>query len=215
MSLWRAYPDCPDDARERIEKVVRSLPVESLDPLLNNEVVQSADACLRRLQGFALSEGFAVVKVSGSLTSKRPRIQYKCVHHGKETRNFRQLEDHIDHDAEGAVTSRRRRENTYTLKKECPWAVSLVKHVPGKADDMSFLSLTVTFIRYSHSMAVNPLQYRQHEKTLEDYVKAARIAATHRESFLPYSVSQRILAKEGLNLSRTDYYNLHRERAVE
>lgn len=36
----------------------------------------------------------------------------------------------------------------------------------------------------------------------------------YRESFLPYLVSQRILKKEGLNLSRSDYYNLYRDKTI-
>jgi hypothetical protein len=63
-------------------------------------------------------------------------------------------------------------------------------------------------------MASNPFQCKQYEKALEDYIKAVRIATFYRESFLPNTVSQRILEKEGLSLSRSDCYNLHREKAL-
>ena len=213
MSLWQAHPHCPPDACERVERAVRALPTGYLDYPQNGEVFESAEACLRRLQGFALSQGFAVVKASGSLLSKRPRIQYKCVHYGQKTRNTRQLEDHVQRDIEGVITTRRQRQNTQILKKQCPWTVYLCKRVGAR--DIATLSLNVTNPQHSHSMAPNPLQYKQHEKLLEEYAKAARVAAFHRESFLPYSVSQRILEKEGLSLSRSDYYNLHRDKTVE
>jgi hypothetical protein len=116
-SLWRAHPDCPPDARERIEKVVRAFPVGYLKDPRNGEVFESAEACFFRLQGYALAQGFAVVKVSGSLSLKRPRIQYKYVHHSQDIRNFRALEDQVKRDAEGVITSRRKRQNTYILKK--------------------------------------------------------------------------------------------------
>jgi hypothetical protein len=40
------------------------------------------------------------------------------------------------------------------------------------------------------------------------------MASTHRASYLPYTTSERILNKEGLSLSRTDYYNLHRKQKI-
>jgi MULE transposase domain len=82
-----------------------------------------------------------------------------------------------------------------------------------ESDDVT-LSLNVTNLTHSHPMAPNALQYKQHEKLLEEYTKAVRVATFHRDSFLPYSVSQRILEKEGLSLSRSDYYNLHRDKAI-
>jgi hypothetical protein len=104
MSAWNAHPACPPDVRVKIERAVRALPAGYLNPPYGGEVFESAEACLRRLQGFVLSKGFAVVKVSGSLSSKRPRIQYKCIHYRKDTRNFRQLEDHTKRDTEGVIT---------------------------------------------------------------------------------------------------------------
>jgi hypothetical protein len=99
MFSWRAHPNCPSGIRSRLEKAVQALPVGYLEPLQRDEAFESAEACLRRLQRYALSQGFAVVKTSGSLQSKRPRIQYKCVHHSRETKNNRQLETHVQRDA--------------------------------------------------------------------------------------------------------------------
>jgi hypothetical protein len=49
---------------------------------------------------------------------------------------------------------------------------------------------------------------------LEEFTETVRATTFYRESFLPYSVNQRILEKEGLHLSRSDYYNLYRDKAV-
>jgi hypothetical protein len=119
MSAWRAHPLCPLDASKRVERAVRALPAGYHEAPQADEVFESAEACLLRLQGYALSQGFAVVKASGSLSSKRPRIQYKCVHYGRETRNFRQLEDHVQRNAKKVITTQRKRENTLILKKDC------------------------------------------------------------------------------------------------
>ena len=213
MSLWRADPACPAAIRNKLERVVQALPAEYLASPRNGEEFTSAEACLRRLQGYALSEGFAVVKAAGSLRSKRPRIQYKCIHHGKDTRNTRHLEDHRQQDSEDTIITRRKREATLTYQKECPWAVYLSQR---KAPDGKRLSLFlgITQANHSHPMAANPLRYPQHEKALDEHVEAARIATFHRESHLSHAVSQRILEKEGLTLPRNDYYNLHREKAI-
>jgi hypothetical protein len=40
------------------------------------------------------------------------------------------------------------------------------------------------------------------------------MALTYKVSYLFYTISQRILNKEGLSLSRTDYYNLHRKQKI-
>jgi hypothetical protein len=50
-----------------------------------------------------VNKGFAVIKVSGSLLSKKPRIQYKYIYYKKDTKNFRQLEDHIKRDIKGII----------------------------------------------------------------------------------------------------------------
>jgi hypothetical protein len=90
----------------------------------------------------------------------------------------------------------------------------LCKRITSDESDDVFLSLNIINLTHSHTMASNPLQYKQHEKMLKKYVKTARIVAYYKKSFLSYSVNQRILKKEGLSLSRSDYYNLHYNKTV-
>lgn len=63
-----------------------------------DEDFESSRNCFRRLQGYALSQGFAVVPKSGRMKQKSPLLHLKCMHHGKEMRNDRQLELHIERD---------------------------------------------------------------------------------------------------------------------
>jgi hypothetical protein len=49
MSLWRAHPDCPSGAREKLENAVQALPAKYLEPLQGGEEFESPEACLRRL----------------------------------------------------------------------------------------------------------------------------------------------------------------------
>jgi hypothetical protein len=70
---------------------------------------------MRRLQAYALSRGFAIV----TLTSNPKRARFACIHYGAEARNWRSLEDHVQKNDEGAVVSRRQRDDTSTNTKGC------------------------------------------------------------------------------------------------
>jgi hypothetical protein len=105
MSPWQAHPHYPPEARNQLEKIVQALPEAYLKPPQKGEEFDSHESCIRRLQGYALSQGFAVVKTSGGINSKNARCQYKCIHHGKKTRNYRQLELHVERDTEGRPTT--------------------------------------------------------------------------------------------------------------
>jgi hypothetical protein len=102
---WQAHPQCPTDARNKLQNIVQALPAAYLSPPQDGEEFDGEDSCIRRLQGYALSKGFAVVKTSGSASSssKRVRVQFRCIHHGVETKNNRQLELHVERDSEGKI----------------------------------------------------------------------------------------------------------------
>ena len=68
--------------------------------------------------------------------------------------------------------------------------------------------LGITNQAHSHPPAANPLRYKAHERALETYQTAKRVAQAYRESFLSYSDSQRILDRTGYSLDRHTYYNI-------
>jgi hypothetical protein len=59
--LWTAHPDCPEHVKTDLEARVRSLP-SSLNVPVAGEVFDNADICQERLQDWALSQGFAIVR---------------------------------------------------------------------------------------------------------------------------------------------------------
>jgi 5,10-methylene-tetrahydrofolate dehydrogenase/methenyl tetrahydrofolate cyclohydrolase len=59
------------------------------------EVFGSKAEYKARLQGFALSQGFAVV-VGKSSQDGTPRAEFLCIRHGTVTRNHRDLEDEVE-----------------------------------------------------------------------------------------------------------------------
>ena len=145
MAPWQAHPLCPDEARNKLENAVQALPEAYLIPPQKGEEFKDSDSCIRRLQGYALSQGFAVVKVSGGPNQKIPRYQYKCVHHGKETRNYRELEAHVERDpVSKKLITKRQREGTHTQQKNCLWEVYLSLRKVERGSTRTALLLGIT-----------------------------------------------------------------------
>ena len=68
---FAAHLPCPLHPRSLVENTVQSFDDAWLLPPQNGELFDSGKACLDRLQGFALSQGFAVVTTSSqALQSK-------------------------------------------------------------------------------------------------------------------------------------------------
>ena len=95
-ALWTAHPDYPEHVKIELETRVRSLPPSFLLAPINGEVFENADVCHERLQGWAFSQGFAVVRTSGSLKQKQPRFEFQCIHYGVKTSDTYKLENHVE-----------------------------------------------------------------------------------------------------------------------
>ena len=58
---WRAKPGCPKHLVAVLERAVNALPPAWLLQPTTGDVFDSIEHCRRRLQGYALAEGFEVV----------------------------------------------------------------------------------------------------------------------------------------------------------
>jgi hypothetical protein len=81
--VFIAHQLCPPHLRQLVEDTVQSFDDAWLLPPEEGELFESGKACLTRLQGFALSRGFAVVTTSSTAT----RYRFGCIHRGEETKN--------------------------------------------------------------------------------------------------------------------------------
>lgn len=108
--LWNAHPECPEHVESDLKARVRSFPPSFLLALVASEVFDNPDVCKERLQGWALSQGFAIIKTSGSLKSVRPQFEFPCIHYGDKTANIHQLEDHVERDEKDTIISRQKQE---------------------------------------------------------------------------------------------------------
>jgi hypothetical protein len=117
--VFVAHPLCPPHLRNTVKEAVESFNSSWLLPPQKGEVFQTAKDCLRRLQGYALSRGFAVI----TITSKKSRAQFACIHHRTETKNWRELEDHVDKYIDGSIVSRRKKEATSANANDYTWEI--------------------------------------------------------------------------------------------
>jgi hypothetical protein len=105
---WSAKPGCAPHHRAAVERLVNSLPSSYLLPPISGELFDSLEDCNQRLRGFALAEGFDIVRHGGG-TGALPSYRFKCIFHGSKTQNNRKLEDRVEVDSEGRIVSKRKK----------------------------------------------------------------------------------------------------------
>src|SRR5437763_16749373 len=94
--VFVAHSLCPPHLRTEVEDIARSFDPDWLLPPKGGELYDSFQECFARLQGYAFSQGFAVVTLSSS--KKRARALFGCIHHAEETRNCRKLNKLVEKD---------------------------------------------------------------------------------------------------------------------
>src|SRR5947199_3035612 len=83
---WRAKPRCPKHLVAVLERAVNALPPAWLLQPTTGEVFDSIEHCKRRLQNYALAEGFNVVQIGGG-TKKVPTAHFEYLRYGESIRN--------------------------------------------------------------------------------------------------------------------------------
>jgi hypothetical protein len=207
---WSAKPGCPPHHRAAVERIVNAFPASYLLPPCSGELFDSLDACNRRLRGYALAEGFDIVRKGGG-TKANPSYRFRCIHHGVETRNDRKLEDCVERDSEGKISSKRKKESTNVRQLECLWSALCSFKSIGKRGqgDKGFMLTVQDSDHQGHQLVDDPFIFPGHLKASEEYQEALRQVRVYRSQVLPYSVSRRLIDAENLGviLSPRDYYN--------
>jgi hypothetical protein len=102
---WSPYPLCPPYIVPILKRAVGKLPPAFLLEPVHGKVFETKKDCLKRLQSHALSVGFAIILKSGSLKSKRPCFQFRCIHYSTKTLNTRGLEKDIKYNTDSKIVS--------------------------------------------------------------------------------------------------------------
>jgi hypothetical protein len=110
-----AHPLCPPHLRREVEDLAESFDPGWLLPPEAGELFNTPDAAFRRLQGFAFSQGFAVVTRSTEAT----RCRFVCIHHSKKTKNIRNLKERVKKDSDNIIITERKRNTTQVAQKNC------------------------------------------------------------------------------------------------
>lgn len=126
-SLWSAHPQRSEHVKSDLEARVRSFPLSFLIVSMAGEVFDNSDVCKKRLQEWALSQGFVIVQKSGSLKSARPRFEFRCIYHEDKTANTHQLEKHIKRDEKSTIISRRKQEYITINARSCSYLIILLR----------------------------------------------------------------------------------------
>ena len=98
---------------------MNALPAAWLLPPQSGEVFDNLEHCNERLRGYALAEGRDIVR-NGRGTKINPSYRFRCIFHGEKTQNNRKLEDRVEYDDEGKITSKRQRDATNVRQLQCP-----------------------------------------------------------------------------------------------
>ncbi|OQV08491.1 MULE transposase domain-containing protein [Cladophialophora immunda] len=207
---WRARPGCPEHLRRPLEKAVNAYPAKYLLDPANQETFETAEECQERLRIYSLSQGFDIVKGGGGKPGN-PGYNFLCVYHGKGTRNWRGLEDHVERNDNGEITSNRKRDFTHIRGTSCQWSCRVSWKSVGKRNSgIKAFVLTVKSLEYSsHPLSDNPLIFAGHRDRLAEFQAAKSQARLHRLNTLPFSASRRILDSNdfGVVLTSKEYYN--------
>ena len=212
---WRARPGCPEHLRLPLERHINRFPCEYLKEPVTGEVFETAEECQERLLVYSMSQGFDIVKGGGGKPS-HPGFNFHCVFHGHGTRNWRGLEEQVERDEDGLITTTRQRDLTHVRGTGCGWSCRVSFKSIGKrgASEKGFV-LTVKSLEYSgHPLSENPLIFPKHRERLEEFQAAKAQARAHRINTIPYSASRRVLDSEefGVLLTSKEYYNSVRHK---
>ena len=211
---WQAKPGCAEHHRATVERIANLIPPEWLLPPRTGDVFDNLEHCNRRMRAWAFTQGFDIVRNGGG-TKANPSYRFRCLYHGNTTRNQRKLEDHVERDEEGRITSRRQKEATNVRQLQCEWsALCSFKDIGKRGTGIKGFVLTMQCeFHNGHELADDPFQFPAHLKQSEEFREAIQQAKKHREVSLSYSDSRRLLEAEGFSVivSSRDYYNTVRK----
>jgi hypothetical protein len=176
----------------QIELAIKAIPAAHREPPIHDTVVADPDSAFQRCQDWAFTQGFAFVIE----TRTDIRVRFECLHHKKETRNSRHLEE-VD----------RVRAETYTRGTGCRFALYVSRQ--KRRGDQWILCWT-KHTSHNHPLAPDPFQLIPHRRRRPGYLQALELAATHR-GIIGYADSADILERQGLEIDQKTYYNLQRK----
>ena len=175
----------------QIAAATAALPQSHLSEPAEDEIVNSIDAGYLRIQNWAFTQGFAVVKES----RKPTRQVLQCVHHHHDTRNTRKKEE-----------DERARAGTKTKASGCKFTI----YISQRKKEGGKWMIGWTHREHNHPMNPDPFTYVAHRDKRPGH-SAAVAAALPMRGVISYKKVSRILQNQGLQLPKKEFYNLERQ----
>jgi len=150
--------------------MVNALPPSYLLEPSSGELFEGLEECNRRLRGYALAEGFDIVRHGGG-TKALPSYRFKCIFHGSTTQNHRKLEDYVERDSEGKITSRSQREAANVRQLKCPWSALCSFRSIGKrgSGEKGYVLTMQNATHEGHQLADDPFSFPEHLKSSNEF----------------------------------------------
>jgi hypothetical protein len=162
------YEALPAHVKPTWLRAVGALPPAWLNAPVTGEVFEGKDDCMRRLQGWALFEGFAVVQ-GRVWNDQTPRWQFLCKQHGTKTANNRGLEARKAKDEKSNVVTDRQRDTMIKAKKDCHFEYNLsYKPVSHGSSEKQYIR-TLKYLGHTHRINLNPFSFKVHKTATIKY----------------------------------------------
>ena len=102
---WHTKPSYPIHYRITVEYIVNTYFPFYLVLLALDKIFNSLEESNRRMRGYALAEGFDIVRHGGG-TKALPNYRFKCIFYGSKIQNYYKLENHIKKNSKEKVISK-------------------------------------------------------------------------------------------------------------
>ena len=170
----------------QIDTAIAQIPPKNRWQPTEGEEVEDFEAGFRRIQDWAFVEGFAVVKES----KKNTHFIVQCVHHKRETQNTRKIADGD------------RKRMTKTQATGCMFFV----YISFRKTQGEIYCIGYTRDEHNHFMNPDPFTFAAHKEKKPKQSAAISAALPMRGEILYRKVSC-ILEKQGLKISKKEFYN--------
>ena len=123
---------------------------------------------MKRLNGYGLYEGFAVV--SGRVWKEdTPRWQFLCKMHGRATANTRGLETYKAKDEKGNLVTARQRNTMIKVKKDCRFEYKLSYKAISKGSSKKEYIRILKYLKYIYLIYINPFSFKIYKTGIIKY----------------------------------------------
>jgi hypothetical protein len=210
----QTYRDLPPHLKSTWLNKAIALGASSGRPL-NDEIFESKDHCLKRLNDWGFIEGCAYV-TTRHRKEGTPNWTFACIFHSTKSQNNWDLDARVVKEGEVIVSKRKRNSYNHRLGCQCEYFLSY-KNVSRAIKEKVYMGKWRQAAHQGHEIALNPFSFSIHKSASDEFQQLQAVATKYRLCNQPFSEASKLLKQEGLGLimKKKEYYNLIRYRKIE